>query len=212
MQFICLTSDEIWKDRTLGQTEQDSVTHQSCDPLVPNHFDIAPDQLILRSPILIFLFLQINGNGVCYMQASVTKQLSCDDYLSAVVTDRFTLARPTMWQTGSTGMTERSDVWKKCRKGEDCKYNTENYQFYSSGLQASVQGKGNELIQNSSRILRYCHSRRGKVILLLKLLSHFIRLGQWPGPSWFVRMLRWFSVSNSCSHGLRRRAVSVKAI
>lgn len=88
----------------IDRTRLSPVSHirQSCDPFVPNHLDMAADQLILHSLILIFLFLEINGNVLCNMQASVTKQLSCDNYLSAVVTDAFKLARPTMWQTGST--------------------------------------------------------------------------------------------------------------
>lgn len=63
VRFDCLTWDVIWKDGILMQTAWDSAmshTHQSCDPLVSNHLDMAIDQLILHLHILISLLLQTN--------------------------------------------------------------------------------------------------------------------------------------------------------
>lgn len=49
----------------------ESHTHPSCDPLVPNDSDMAVDQLILHLHILITPVLQMNGDVLCRMHGTL---------------------------------------------------------------------------------------------------------------------------------------------
>lgn len=156
----------------------ESHTHQSCDPLVPNDLDMAVDQLILHLHILISPFLQMNGDVRCSMQGTVLQ----NNYPLVITCLLLWSLMCSCWLDQQHGqqaaLTEQKWVIHKQKnvgrgKTADARQKGLNL-MHILVIHYRLVCQGRQWCKTAYGILWDCHSRGIELILLVRLLSHFM--------------------------------------